>query len=103
MILETPPLNAGRGRAPRASGDDPGPFEYVVQVQTVLPARAGMIPRTLRPTVSFVRAPRASGDDPCAGGVHDTGESVLPARAGMILIALHLKRQPTWCSPRERG
>ena len=49
---------------PRASGDDPLPHEHVNRLQTVNPARAGMIPVASEATAMQMRKPRASGDDP---------------------------------------
>ena len=129
-------------RAPRASGDGPAtpgrdlvpalcsPRERGwsrcgrpgVDLGGVLPARAGMVPRTRRRRGFAMRAPRASGDGPGAQpiditehlcsprergwsvgeGVVDRGGHVLPARAGMVPSRPSASRCPTR-APRASG
>ena len=49
---------------PRASGDDPEGRDYVLALDAVNPARAGMIPPHPRYQPRTTGKPRASGDDP---------------------------------------
>ena len=62
-----PTRSSGRANVssrPRASGDDPGVFHAVKNIQGVDPARAGMIHVWTPPLINAFCRPRASGDDP---------------------------------------
>ena len=54
-------------RVPRIRGDDPVSRGDLVQVESVFPAYAGMIPISWTMTPDSLSVPRIRGDDPVSG------------------------------------